>query len=438
MTNSTLTHATSSVKSTEDSLLRRINVASLVFMLLSLTMVISMALFSSQTAASDHHGHAEEEQPEPPKGPHNGRLLTDGEFSIELSLFERGVPPEFRIYATYQGKAIAPEQVQVNVELARLGDVTDRIRFTPEADYLRGDMTVYEPHSFQVTLTARYANKSYRWEYDNFEGRTHIATAMAQTMNIQTELAGSQQLHETVKVYGELTLPPNAARTIRARYAGTVKNLYVNYGDVVQKGQRLLSIESNESLQTYHLVAPISGVISEQLTAQGEQANDQALLVITDYSQLTAELNVYPSQQAQVRIGADVRLQVAGHNNVVAGKIADKRFVSGEAHAQQYRVFIDNSQQQFTVGQFVTAHVTVATHTATVAVRVDAIQAFRDFEVVYAKFGEDYEVRMLTIGRRSADWVEVLEGLPAGTEYVTVNSYVIKADIEKSGAAHDH
>ena len=45
---------------------------------------------------------------------------------------------------------------------------------------------------------------------------------------------------------------------------------------------------------------------------------------------------------------------------------------------------------------------------------------------------------MLDLGRVAGDWVEVLGGLNAGTEYVSENSYIIKADIEKSGASHDH
>jgi cobalt-zinc-cadmium efflux system membrane fusion protein len=45
---------------------------------------------------------------------------------------------------------------------------------------------------------------------------------------------------------------------------------------------------------------------------------------------------------------------------------------------------------------------------------------------------------MLELGRRDAERVEVLGGLRAGTEFVTGNSYLIKADIEKSGASHDH
>ena len=45
---------------------------------------------------------------------------------------------------------------------------------------------------------------------------------------------------------------------------------------------------------------------------------------------------------------------------------------------------------------------------------------------------------MLDLGQQDAVWVEVLVGLDGGTNYVTTNSYVIKADIEKSGASHDH
>ena len=34
--------------------------------------------------------------------------------------------------------------------------------------------------------------------------------------------------------------------------------------------------------------------------------------------------------------------------------------------------------------------------------------------------------------------VDVIAGLKTGTEYLPGNSYLIKADIEKSGASHDH
>ena len=57
---------------------------------------------------------------------------------------------------------------------------------------------------------------------------------------------------------------------------------------------------------------------------------------------------------------------------------------------------------------------------------------------MFAKVGDTYEVRMLELGASDRDRVEVLEGIAAGTEYAVEQSFLIKADIEKSGASHDH
>ena len=46
---------------------------------------------------------------EPEKGPNRGRLLKQDGFVIELSIFETGVPPEFRVWVTNQDKPVAPE-----------------------------------------------------------------------------------------------------------------------------------------------------------------------------------------------------------------------------------------------------------------------------------------------------------------------------------------
>jgi cobalt-zinc-cadmium efflux system membrane fusion protein len=72
------------------------------------------------------------------------------------------------------------------------------------------------------------------------------------------------------------------------------------------------------------------------------------------------------------------------------------------------------------------------------AVRREALQRFRDFDVVFARYGDTYEVRMLELGHGDREFVEVLDGISPGVEYVTANSYLIKADIEKAGASHDH
>nr|WP_297347435.1 HlyD family efflux transporter periplasmic adaptor subunit [uncultured Glaciecola sp.] len=375
---------------------------------------------------------------EPEKGPHRGRMLRDGDFAIELSIFETGVPPEFRVWVTNQEKPVPPQQVELSVKLIRLGEQIDDINFKAEGDYLRGDTVIYEPHSFVVSVAARYRGKTYTWEYDNFEGRTLIEEKVAEAMEIDTEFVGAATLRKTIKVYGKLVLPANAKRQIKARFEGEIKQVHVGLGDLVKKGQLLITIESNESLQSNQIKAPIAGVITEQKANTGEQSGQRVLLEITQSNKLLAELAVFPMDVMSVKKSAPVTLMVNGQTTSIPSIVSGNRLVMRDDQARLFLAEVDNTEGRLSEGAFISALIEVETFYVPLAVKRVGLQAFRDFTVVYAKVGEQYEVRMLELGREAGEWIEVLGGIDVGTEYVTNNSYIIKADIEKSGASHDH
>ena len=102
------------------------------------------------------------------------------------------------------------------------------------------------------------------------------------------------------------------------------------------------------------------------------------------------------------------------------------------------RVVLDNADGRWTPGQFVEGVVTLAESPVELVVPLSALQTFREVDVVFARVGDAYEVRMVELGRRDAAHAEVLGGLAPGTVYVSENSYLVKADIEKAGASHDH
>jgi cobalt-zinc-cadmium efflux system membrane fusion protein len=197
-------------------------------------------------------------------------------------------------------------------------------------------------------------------------------------------------------------------------------------------------VESNESLRVYPITAPITGVITSRHAEPGEQTSDEALFEIADFSRVWAELKVFPRDRARLKVGQPARI-VAEGATPAAGTIS---YVApaGERNAQSIiaRVVLDNASGAWTAGQFVEGIVTVSRTPVALAVPLSAIQKFRDFDVVFAQVNDTYEVRMLDLGRRDADRAEVLGGLDPGTRYVSRNSYLIKADIEKSGASHDH
>lgn len=377
-----------------------------------------------------------EKEGEVVKGPHGGRLLTNEDFSLELSIFETGVPPEFRAWATQDGEALKPTDVDLNITLTRLGGKIDNINFKPQGDALRGDTVIYEPHSFIVTINASHEGTKHTWQYDNFEGRTKIETAVAKALEIETHVAGAIVLEETISAYGKIVANKERVNHVRARFEGVIKSVSLSVGDTVRKGQRLATVESNSGLNLYAIKAPISGVITQRHANTGEQTAERQLFTIMDTSTVWLELSIFPTDRARVVTGTEVTLE---NNNAVTKSTISNINVMAEANQSvKARVVLDNKLGQFFPGSYVDAKIKVATHPVPLAVKRSGLQAFRDFTVVYAQIGEEYEVRMLELGREAGEWVEVLGGLQAGTKYVSKNSYVIKADIEKSGASHDH
>src|SRR5687768_17245627 len=81
------------------------------------------------------------------KGPHGGKLFTRNGYGIEVTIFEQGVAPQFRVYAYRDGKPLVPATNQVVLTLERLGRPPQLFKFAAEQDYLKGDAIVEEPHS---------------------------------------------------------------------------------------------------------------------------------------------------------------------------------------------------------------------------------------------------------------------------------------------------
>lgn len=392
--------------------------------------------FEHEVSTQADHGATGEA--EPAKGPHNGRLLIDGDLVLELAIFETGMPPEFRVWATDGGTPVDPRDIDLRARLTRLGDVIDEIGFTVQDDFLRGDTVIYEPHSFVVTIEASYNGRTYRWDYDNFEGRTTIGPEIAAAFELETEIAGEAVIRETVKVYGRIEPNQEHHRKISARFDGVIQSVGVSAGEHVKQGQALAVIESNESLNSYTLSSPIDGIVTERVANPGEQSAGRRLFTIMDTQTVWAELAVFPSDRGRVREGSPVTIFSTDGAALREGVIARLNATAESNQSVLARVVLDSTDGDLVPGTSVTARIQVAEHAVPVAVKRSGLQGFRDFTVVYAKIGDEYEVRMLDLGRQDDEWVEVLGGLDAGTRYVTTNSYLVKADIEKSGASHDH
>jgi cobalt-zinc-cadmium efflux system membrane fusion protein len=401
----------------------------------ALFIIAPLAACGSSSEPTEEHGEADE----PAKGPHNGRLLKDGDFAVEMTIFEDGVPPQFRVYPTKDGKPVDPKSVQLTVTLKRLGGEVNTFPFKAEKDYLTGQGVVEEPHSFDVEVIAVEAGKRHVWRYASPEGRTRITADAAKAGGIEIETVGPATIGETRELYGTVQLATTARSEIRGQFPGRIVSVTKQVGDTVKRGQLLARIESSESLQVYPVYSTVSGVVAERNGNPGDVTFDRALYVIIDPAQTTVVFNIFPKDLGAIQPGMAVQIETMEGTAIAAARLGqylpDGNVETGTALV---RASVPNRGGRLRPGMALRGRVTINAVQVPLAVRTEALQRFRDFTVVFANYGQDYEVRMLELGRKSPEWTEVLSGIKPGTPYAAKGAFLIRADIEKSGASHDH
>lgn len=384
-------------------------------------------------------GHSATSSEEVETGEHGGRILRKEDFRLELAIAEgNGLPAEFRAWAWRDGQPLDPAKLDLEIRLQRLGGRTDVIDFQPEGNFLRGRQAIAEPHSFDVVVEASHDGDNFRWRYASHEGRTRIPEAIATDAGVATEAVGPATLHRTLTLTGRVRAAPDEVARVAARYPGAVTKVHADLYEHVDEGDPLATVVASESLQTTVVRAPRSGMVIDRSAAIGQQAGAEALFVIADLNRVWVELDAFPRDLAEVRVGQPVSVHGLDGTSLAEGSISRVSPTSGSRQNVHLVVPVENAEGALRPGHFVRGRIVVARKEVARAVRRRALQRFRDFDVVYARFGDTYEVRMLELGERDDTWVEVKAGIEPGTEYVSSNSFLIRADIEKSGASHDH
>ena len=276
-------------------------------------------------------------------------------------------------------------------------------------------------------------------EHDDDHDEQQIVTIddhVAEKSMIETSIASSGIINEQLKVYGKTVNDPSQVSHIRARFPGTVVNVNVQIGDTVKVGDTLAFVESNESLKKYPIKALMPGVVVARHANPGEMALDQVLFTLANFEKIWVELQVFPGQLNQIISGQEVL--ISGSDQTISSTIKHIIPSQDEKPYSTARVLIDNQSRDWTTGLLVSGQVSVRTTQADIVVPSKAIQDIDDESVVFVKTGNTYTAHVVEIGRTDGQFTEILSGLHIGDVFVSENSYLIKADLEKSGASHDH
>lgn len=275
---------------------------------------------------------------------------------------------------------------------------------------------------------------------ENHEGAELVSLTPEQLERAGIEIvtAGPAPLREHLSLYG--VIAPNAERMldVSARFPGILRSVRKRVGDTVRKGETLATVESNESLQTYAVTAPIDGVVTRREANEGAQTGDGPLFTVSDLSTVWVELSVFPRDLAKVRNGQAVRVRSADTGLTAEGRVVYVApFGSASNQTLIARVSLPNAERKWPPGLYVNAEVVLSQTDVPLAIRNDALQTFETRAVVFVAGEKGFEPRPVKLGRTDGEYSEVLEGMTAGESYATRNSFILKAELGKGEAAHE-
>ncbi|MGH8543229.1 MAG: efflux RND transporter periplasmic adaptor subunit [Gammaproteobacteria bacterium] len=203
---------------------------------------------------------------------------------------------------------------------------------------------------------------------------------------------------------------------------------------------RAIAARTTTPFSRFALKAPFEGEVVEKHLALGETAQaDAGVFTIADLSTVWAEITVYAKDLASVQVGQAVTVRAADTAYTAGGKVFYVgRLVGEQTRSAKAYVEIPNPERRWRPGLFVTVAVVQEEAEVPVAVVDEAIQTHQDRAVVFVEHEDVFEVRPVTLGRRDGEWVEVREGLSAGERYAAQNSFILKSELGKSAATHEH
>ncbi len=443
------------------------------------------------------------------RGQHGGKLFTQEGYGLEVTIFEQGVKPEFRLYSYKGNKALPPDASQIKLTLDRLGRPAQVFHFLPENDYLKGDAVVEEPHSFKVRIDATHEGKDYQFAYEQVEARVGMADDQLRRSGVEILKAGPARIKRNLQLIGEIKFNEDRLIHVVPRLPGIAASVSANAGDRVRKGQVLATISSQEladqrtellaaqkrlslarathsrekqlweekisaeqdylqaraamqeaeiavqgaqqklallggkgggDLTRYELRSPIDGVVVEKHLSLGEAVRDDAtVFVVADLSTVWAEMTVYAKDLDTVKIGQPAVVRGASLNASSDGMVSYIGALVGEqSRTATARIVLPNPKGEWRPGLPVNIELTADEMEVPVAVSTDAIQSLKNDSVVFGRYGEYLEARPVELGRSDGKLVEVTKGLSADEQYAAKNSFLIKAELGKSSASHDH
>ncbi len=402
---------------------------------LSILALLALALLCHACAGDGREDGGEEAAEKDPREEVHGRVEIGAEAlaasGIELAV---AAPATVRTTLTLPGQ-IAPDSDRVAQVLARLSGVLTEARRTLGDHVEAGEVLAVLDSRELADAKSDYIESIHTLEYAQSVFLREERLWQRKISPASDYLLAKNKLEEA-EIQKQI-----AEQKLLALGVGrdTLRVLAIEPGGAVTD-RRVRAPFSPRALTRFEIRAPIAGTIVARTLSLGQAVQpDTPLFTIADLSTVWAEAAIYEPDLPLVRQGLRAVVRAPALGLEATGTVGYVGALVGErTRSATARVVLPNPEGRWRPGVFVSVEIVEEEVTVPVGVALDALQTVRETPVVFVRSGDVFETRPVELGRRDDRTVEIVRGLAPGEQYATRNSFVIKADLGKAGAEHDH
>jgi cobalt-zinc-cadmium efflux system membrane fusion protein len=262
---------------------------------------------------------------------------------------------------------------------------------------------------------------------------------------LSKERLAASVLNREEKLYQEKVSPAQDYMNAKNNYEEALINVQLTKQKLRSFGLNNQEIsdlgnQNDPDLRLYHIPSPIDGTVIMRHITYGEFIeNNKTIYEVADLKKVWVEIGIYPKDLYQVKVGQLIEVEIPGENRssqariIYVSPIVAEETITAKAIAE-----LDNSQGTWHPGTFVKANIMTEKMDVPLVITKEAIQSSEGQIFVFVVTPEGFEKRMIKLGLSDQDHVQILSGLKPGDQYVANKSFLLKAELGKSTAEHEH
>jgi len=212
--------------------------------------------------------------------------------------------------------------------------------------------------------------------------------------------------------------------------------------------QKLLSLDLSDeeiaglpsqppaSLRLKLIRAPLSGRVTDRMVSLGQPVGGEGqakeIYVVSDLSEVEADLSVPVSDLRFVKERQTVAIVTPEGKEIVGDVAYVNAMLTPETRAGHVIARFPNKGFALRPGSLLEAHIVLEESRAGALAPRLAVQTIANRPVVFLRTPEGFEKRVVEIGAKDDDSVEITSGLKPGDVVAVANSFVLKAELGKN------